>query len=637
MKKKILIISVFSLFTNILLSQQINDSTYVNKNWSYGKCYKMPNNKPANWKSSKPSYHETHYCLPTENNTITEQAEQTTYTPCIKDCGNLKAGITVQIGNNFEGNHMVDNPQDNEIAVSNDGIIVNADNATITYFKENGDTIVKFGLKWEDFYNDSTIAGGQVFDPRVSYDSYYNRFILINIFKTYDYTDSRIILSFSDSLTPDTVTWNHYYIHCDSVFQGIDEEYFWFDYPNLAINKDESFVTCNIFNRDTAFNINQYQSTVLFQLNKQDGYQSNAIVQRKDWKNILNADGDPARTVVPLSDGLQLNSYKDKLYFVSNNSKNSSRLFWYELSGNINDTTAQINSHFILSPSYYATASYASQMGGNAGDRIILIDCRIQHGYYQNGKLHFVFHRSDNGWMEVVYDRISISNNTIVENTWGGNGTNNNYLYPSIANFGVDSTDENSMISFQRTGPNNYIQIGVVNYDNGWSPQTTIVKEGVGLLNRINYGGTSETYERLGDYTDIQRRYNKQSCWLTGSYPYDSTGTTNNHFGIQEGVNTWLAEIGDVGVGISEINQNVSFKIYPNPTTGNQIYIESNDIFSNVEIILTDISGKIIVKQIYNYNNNMVLNLPKYLSGMYFLTIKTKSTHYETYKIIINN
>jgi hypothetical protein len=32
MKKKFLIISVFSMLTNILLSQQINDTTYVNKN-----------------------------------------------------------------------------------------------------------------------------------------------------------------------------------------------------------------------------------------------------------------------------------------------------------------------------------------------------------------------------------------------------------------------------------------------------------------------------------------------------------------------------------------------------------------------------------------------------------------------------
>lgn len=637
MKKKFLIISIFSILTNVLLSQQINDSTYVNKNWSYGKCYKMPDNKPDNWKPSKSNNQETHYCLPTENDTITEQAEQTIYSPCIEDCENLKAGITVQIGRNFEGNHMRYTPQDNEIAVSNNGLIVNADNGSITYFKENGDSIAKFALEWNTFFNDTILNKGFVFDPRVIYDSYNDRFILVVLYHSYDYKDARIILSFSDSLVADTITWKHYYIHCDSIFNGIDEELYWFDYPNLALNKDEVFVTCNVFNRDTTANSSQYISTVLFQLSKQDGYQNNATIQRKVWKNVLNADGDPAKTLVPLSDGLQLNSYQNKLYLVSNNSINSSRIFWYELTGNINDTTAQIISHFVLSPSYYSVASYASQMGGNAGDRIRIFDCRIQHGYYQNGKLHFVFHRSDNGWMEVVYDRITISNGSIVENTWGGNGTNNNYLFPSIANFGVNSTDENSMISFQRTGPNNYIQIGVVNYNNGWSPQTTIVKEGVGILDRITYGGTSATYERLGDYTDIQRRYNQQSCWLTASYPYDSTGLVHNHFGINKGVNTWIAEVGDVGVGITEISKGNNFNIYPNPTNGQQIHIKGKNIDSDLEISLTEISGKTILRQSFFSNDNITLNIPVHLSGMYFLTIKSKTGNYETHKIIINN
>ena len=639
MKKKILIITVFSLLTNILLSQQINDSTYVNKNWSYGKCYKIPNNKSTNWKrpKPKPTLHEPHYCLPTESNMIYEQAEQTIYKPCIEDCGNLKAGISVQIGRNFEGNHMRYTPQDNEIAISNNGLIVNADNGSITYFKENGDSIVKYSLPWVDFYSSFAFNGDKAFDPRVSYDRYLDRFILLTLYHSNDYSDSRIILSFSDSLTADTVTWNHYFIHCDSVFTSIDEEFFWFDYPNLAINKDEAFVTCNVFNRVNAQNKSFYQSTILFQLNKIDGYQGNSTVQRKTWKNVLNADGDPARTLVPLSDGLQLESYVNKLYCVSNNSNTSSRLFWYELNGNINDTSGQITSHFVLSPSYYATASYASQMGGNAGDRIRIIDCRIQHGYYQNGKLHFVFNRSDNGWMEVVYDRITISNNTIIENTWGGNGTNNNYLYPSIANFGLDSTDENSMISYQRTGPNNYIQIGIANYNNGWSPQTTVVKEGIGILDRINYTGGDSTYERFGDYTDIQRRYNQQSCWLTGSYPYDSTGTTSNHFGKQRGVNTWIAEIGDVGVGITEISQNSNFIIYPNPVNGTQIYIKGKEFSPKIEIMLTDVTGKTILNQVYKFNNPITVNLPKDLMGMYFLTIKSKNENYETYKIIINN
>ncbi len=632
MKKKILIISVFSMLTNILLSQQINDSTYVNKNWSYGKCYKMPDNKPENWKPKESTFNKT-FSKNYDANAYSELAEQPPLKPCSQDCGDLKAGITVQIGNSFEGNHQKYTPLDNTIAISNDGLIVSVDNGTVAYFNENGDSIAKFGLPWNIFYSDTTIVANNAFDPRVIYDRYENRFILLTLYK--NASDSRMIVSFSDSLISDTVTWNHYYIYCDTIFNSIDEEEYWFDYPNIAINKDELFIESKV--KD---DISSNQSTILFQIKKQDGYSNLPTIQKKVWKNILNADGDPAKNLVPLSDALQLDNYNNKLYLVSNNSYNSSRLFWYELNGNIDDTTAQITSTFILSPVYYSVASYASQMGGNAGDRISIYDNEILSGYHQNGKLHFTYHRSDNGWMEVVYNKINISNNTIATYTWGGNGTNKNYMFPTVACFGVDSTDESAMIAFQRTGPNTYIELCAVNYDNGWSPQSTVIKEGVGLLDQVIYNGTASTYERFGDYIDIQRKYNSRSCWVAGQFAFDSTGLDidTNHFGISNGVNTWIAEIGDVGVGINEIENDLDFSIFPNPVTSSQLNILSKNSNSISNLILTDILGKtIFTTQNVESKTIITINLPKGLSGVYFLTIQSKTNQYETYKVIINN
>ena len=630
MKKKIFIISVFSMLTNILLSQQINDSTYVNKNWSYGKCYKMPNNKPENWKPKESTFNKT-LSKNYDANAYSEPAEQPSLKPCTQDCGDLKAGISVQIGNSFEGNHQGPyNPLDNTMAISNDGLIVSVDNGTVAYFKENGDSIAQFGLTWNNFYSDTILTGGTSFDPRIIYDRYDNRFILVVLYKD-TLSDSRIVVSYSNPLISDTVTWNHYYIHCDSIFNGIDDEEMWFDYPNIAINKDELFIESKV--EDDLYN---QRSTVLFQINKQHGYSNQLTVQKKVWKNILNADGDRAKTLVPLSDALQLESYNNKIFLVSNNSKNSSRLFWYELNGNINDTTATITSTFILSPLYYSVASYASQMGGDPDYRIKIYDNEILSGYHQNGKLHFTYHRSDNGWMEVVYNKIDISNNTINTYTWGGDGTNKNYLFPTVACFGSDSTDENAMISFQRTGPNTYIELCVVNYDNGWSPQSTVIKEGVGYLDQYYYNGVPN--ERFGDYIDIQRKYNSKSCWIAGQFAFDSTGTSMNHFGKINGVNTWIAEIGDVGVGTNEIENDLDFSVFPNPVNGSQLNILSKNSNSISNLILTDILGKTIFTS-QNLENKTIItiHLPQGLSGVYFLTIQSKTNQYETYKVIINN
>lgn len=217
---------------------------------------------------------------------------------------------------------------------------------------------------------------------------------------------------------------------------------------------------------------------------------------------------------------------------------------------------------------------------------------------------------------------IAISNDGLIVSV--DNGT--------VACFGVDSTDENAMIAFQRTGSTTYIELCVVNYDNGWSPQSTIIKEGVGILDQ-----DSVNYERFGDYIDIQRRYNNQSCWVAGQFAFDSTGASTNHFGQTNGVNTWIAEIGGVGVGINEPESNYKCSIYPNPVNGNQLTIKSKQSSSISKIVLMDILGKTILFTQNTTSNMVTLNLPQGLSGIYFLTIQSKTKKYETYKVIINN
>lgn len=144
--------------------------------------------------------------------------------------------------------------------------------------------------------------------------------------------------------------WNHYQIDCDSIFTFPGSKYYWFDYPSIALNKDEAFVSALTFNRDTSANSSTYISTVLFQMNKINGYDNDSNIQVKNWTNIENGEGANAQVLVPLSDALQLDSYNDTLYLVSNYSQNISKLFWYELTGNINNSAAQLISHTSVSP-----------------------------------------------------------------------------------------------------------------------------------------------------------------------------------------------------------------------------------------------------------------------------------------------
>lgn len=176
----------------------------------------------------------------------------------------------------------------------------------------------------------------------------------------------------------------------------------------------------------------------------------------------------------------------------------------------------------------------------------------------------------------------------------------------------------------------------VVNYQNGWSAQTTVVKQGSGLVDLITYDGTTSSYERIGDYTDIQRKYNENSCWLIGSYPFDSTGTTPNHFGTTKGLNAWIAEVGMVGVNIKENQVENNYIVYPNPASSEIISITSNCNLINQKVELLSITGQLIFEDIIDTKSQYNINISNIKNGVYLLRVlSSNSKTYESKKIII--
>ncbi|HHG83685.1 MAG TPA: hypothetical protein ENJ82_02955, partial [Bacteroidetes bacterium] len=542
------------------------DSILISNEWQMGKFHQMEPTGLAKIKKEHPFQLNDHPDEPfpnfhAEDNSINSFLNGESSTTSLKT-----NGVTLHIGNEFEANHLYGSiPADPAMAISNGGRIVSIDNATIAYFKETGDTIVKYGLPLANWYQDSTMDRGP-FDPRVIYDSYTDRFISVLLYLSDDYTESRVLVSFSQAFGPDSISWNHYQIHCDSIYTEANEAMYWLDYPNIAINKNELFITLSVFDHDSINNSDTKEKTLLLQIEKAPGYAGAANINCKEWKNVLNADGNSSGTFVPVGEALQSASYGPGCYMVSNYSQNSTNFFWYELTGDINNAGAQIISHLIASSFFYSHPSYATQMGGNGGDRIKFGDCRIRSGFYQNGKLHFVFHRSDNGWGEIVYAKITLANNMFEANTWGGDEESLNSFYPSIAPYGKDSTEENSVITFSRSGPTIFPEVCVINYDSAWSPAVTVVKTGLGVIDQqIDLVAPWDTLERIGDYSDIQRRYSdpQNACWLIGSY---ASGPVANHFGVTDGIKLWIAEIGDSAIVSIPKPVSVSkFQMFPNP------------------------------------------------------------------------
>jgi hypothetical protein len=411
------------------------------------------------------------------------------------------SGYLVNVGRNFIGNHLsAATPSDNSLAISNDGLIVSADNFSVAYFKENGDTIVQFGLPLLRFYNDSTF-NRKPFDPRVIYDSYENRFILVCLYHSVDFTDSRILLSFSKPLVADTVEWNHYQLHCDSIFTGVEEGMYWFDFPSIAVSKSQLILTVGVAEYDSVAGNSPIRSNAIFQFEKSSGFQGANPPSYHVWKEVANSEGKKDIAIVPAVDALQSIVYDTVCYLISNNSTGDDKFFWFELKGAANSPTATLNS-YICNPRFsYTTPPYASQFGGQGRDRIRIVDCDIQYCLYQNGKLHFVFTRSDNGWAEIVYAQVWVSNGNFSASTLSGRMTSENHLCPSIASTAKDSTEESFLIGFLRTGPNLFPEICAVHFDSsGWSSSVTTVKNSTAWLDlREDLVAPWDSLERLYD------------------------------------------------------------------------------------------------------------------------------------------
>ncbi|MEC8739310.1 MAG: hypothetical protein VXX63_05485 [Bacteroidota bacterium] len=147
--------------------------------------------------------------------------------------------INPKIGNGFNGHPAGSRgiPNDNNMAISNDGWIVSVQNSIVRVFNPNGEPQMIRTLEF--------MPSGQVgrlersFDPKVVYDPISDRFILVFL-EGNTSKSSKIVVGFSQSNLP-LEKWNFYALD-GSPF----EDKRWSDYPIIAFNESDLFVTVNM-------------------------------------------------------------------------------------------------------------------------------------------------------------------------------------------------------------------------------------------------------------------------------------------------------------------------------------------------------------------------------------------------------
>lgn len=220
----------------------------------------------------------------------------------------------------------------------------------------------------------STPGAGGVFDPKISYDPYANRWILVEPANS-DPATSKLLIAVSENSDP-TGNWFMY------SFDGDPEDTHWFDYPNYGFNKDKLVVTGNLFGSGGVY-------VALYVFSLQDLYDNAFEIEYTRFK--IN-DGF---TLVP---AVTYDEEEEDVYVVHNAGGNSGGfgyVYLRKVTGPPEDPEV-VPIGLAGVPEPWGNSSNVS--GGNfapqfdSDEKINTVDARMENMVYRNGKLWATHH-----------------------------------------------------------------------------------------------------------------------------------------------------------------------------------------------------------------------------------------------------
>lgn len=397
-------------------------------------------------------------------------------------------------------------PNDNNLAISNDGKLVSVGNTTIRAYDIIKDTLL-FTKSLSSFVLSMGFIGtnNSKYDPKAIYDPENDRFIVVLLNgNTPGY--SKIILAFSTTNNP-ADSWNLYFLSGNPLNDNT-----WSDYPAIAITKDELFLTVNQIIPGQPWQTG-FSQTLIWQIDKIDGFEGDSLLNAKLWKDIWFGD-NPVRNLNPIGGGGKLNG--PNIFFLSNRNFaiQNDTIFMVEITGTQKDSSSMLKIKSGISDVAYGVPPTARQSGGHTFDTN---DGRILGGFLENNTIQFVSNTIDTstGFSAVYHGIISNpeKNISIKGKTIGDSAMD--LGYPNISYTGKQECDNEALITFNHSSPNTFSGFSGAYYSNNkYYSDILKIKEGDNYVNIL-----SGIYERWGDYSGSQRKFNEPGkVWVVGSY-----------------------------------------------------------------------------------------------------------------------
>ncbi|MFT7588411.1 MAG: hypothetical protein ACI959_000619 [Limisphaerales bacterium] len=536
---------------------------------------------------------------------------------------------------NFEGNPYNNSvPNDNDVAISNSGNVISVINSTIWFYDSDGNELDHMSLA--SFVDTLGIPAGK-FDPKVQYDPIEDKFVIVFL-GGFTSSDTHVFVCFSTSDNP-TDPWNVYRIPGNPFMNTT-----WTDYPMMALTEDEIFITINLLREGEPWQTG-FEQTLIWHMDKIDGYNGDEL-SGGYWDNI-NFGSKPIRNLRPVQGGSTL--YGPDLWLVSNRNFDLSNdtVFLVHVTGKWDEPGVTAEVDFLTANIPYGVPPEARQdTQFTFIDTLYHIfdtnDGRILGAFYEGDQIQFVSctHDPATGRAAIYHGRISdVSTSPELLTAILGDDSPDemDFGYPNISFVGEEPSEIRSIISFEFTGPGRNAGLAAVYTNYNSYSDMVVLKEGETYVNIL-----SGVYERWGDYTGSQRKYDEPgTVWVSGNFsktvanvPFPGSTCKCNA--------TWLAELRtseEVSTGLTDIEGDIDLlNVYPNPTT--DLFTLDFEVTETqlVKVRIFDNNGR-LVRHLMDGKakvglNRLSFSLAPLSAGVYTLVIESNNKSLKTSQVV---
>jgi hypothetical protein len=405
-------------------------------------------------------------------------------------------------------------PPDFDVAVGPNHVIT-IDNGRFRIWDKSGNLLKTIIT---DTWFASTFPGVSSFDPKIKYDHFSNRWVMVLLHQSDSPPVGRFLISVSDDADP-IGTWYNWSTPSD--VYGSSPNGSWGDYQGVGFDDEAIYLTSNNFN----FGSNYQGSRIRIYSKAQLYANNNGPLGWTDlWDVRIQSGGAAAFGIRPAI----VYGNPSEFYFITSSPFGSgTAVYVHKL---INPTTTPSMTAVTIPVASYFSPPNANQQGGGTP----LIDgggFNFRHEpTFRNGFLWGVHAVADGtGYSNVRYLKLDMNTNTAVEDYRFGDAQHY-HTYPAL---GVDE-DMNLIFTFSRSANNQYMGAYYASRLNTDPPNTMDITR-VLQPGKANYVKTfGDTRNRWGDYNGaFVDPVDQNNVWLFTEY-------------AETPANTWAGWVGNV-------------------------------------------------------------------------------------------